>query len=146
MTAWEGDLSFFGELEDNLNQLAGVPSRAARDASRDIAKAIDQQFAHGLDPYGEPWAPLAESTLAKGRTPPPMTNSGAMRAGIHVRPMGGAGIEVSCDAEYLGFHQGAGSPRANVPPRHVLPEGELPDTYQRAIADALDAAVERAMA
>ena len=145
MSEWEGDLSELGDLESNLHALAGISSVAAKDACKGIKRAIDEQFAHGLDPYGKPWSPLADATIAKGREAPPMTDTRALRDGIHVQPMRGAGIAITSDAPYLGFHQGAGSPRANVPPRHVLPEGELPDTYARAIADALDRAFERAL-
>lgn len=138
MSAWEGDLSELGRLEENLAELAEVPSRAAKDACIGIRSAIREQFLKGIDPYGKPWESLAPATIAKGRKPPPMTDTGTMKLGMQVRPMGGSGIAVTSDAEYLGFHQGQGSPNANVPPRHVLPEGELPETWEDAIDDALD--------
>jgi hypothetical protein len=138
MSAWAGDISELGRLVEHLETLAEVPSRAAARASRSIARAIQGEFRDGVDPYGRPWEPLAESTLDKGRTPPPMTDTGALRDGIRVRPMAGAGIAITSDAEYLGFHQGTGSPRANVPPRHVLPEGPLPEAWARAIGQDVD--------
>lgn len=145
VSAWEGDLSELGALADNLHRLALVPSQASAEASREIAQLIDQQFDAGIDPYGVPWEPLAKSTVARGRTDPPMTDTRRLRDTMRVFPLRGAGIAVTSDAEYLGFHQGEGSPNANVPPRHVLPEGEIPDTWERAIADALDNAFERTL-
>ena len=143
VSAWAGDISELGDLADNLNRLAGIPSQATRDAARGIKRAIDDEFRAGLDPYGKPWTPLQESTIQKKGSSAILIETEAMRKGIKVRPMPGAGIAITSDAEYLGFHQGQGSPRAHVPPRHVLPEGELPDTWERAIADALDNAFER---
>jgi len=145
MSAWTGDIRDLGRLAENLRALSEVPSQASREAAKGIQRAIRTQFTSGTDPYGEPWEPLKQSTLDKGRTPPPMTDTGRMKRGMRVRPSKGAGIEVTSEAEYLGFHQGQGSPRANVPPRHVLPEGELPDSWQKAIEDALDAAFERTL-
>lgn len=143
MSTWSGQLEELGQLVDNLHALAGVPSQAAAQASEEIDAAIQVEFDAGIDPYGEPWEPLAESTKARGREDPPMTDTEALRDGLEVRPMRGAGISVTADVPYLGFHQGEGSPAAHVPPRHVLPEDELPDTWERAIADALDDAIER---
>lgn len=138
MSAWSGDIGALGRLAQNIGRLASVPSRASVDASRGIARQIDQQFARGVDPYGKAWKRLAPSTIAKGRRPPPMTDTGDLRNGADVRPRSGAGIDVTFSVPYLGFHQGAGSPRANVPPRHVLPEGPLPPAWEKVIAQSVD--------
>jgi phage gpG-like protein len=125
-----------------VRQLARVPSQAAAEASADIAELVEQEFAAGVDPYGQAWAPLAPATIAKGRSAPPLTDTGAMRGGFEARPMSGAGIAVSFDVDYAAFHQ---TGTANMPARPPLPDHGLPDTWRRAIADAVDAAAERAM-
>jgi len=52
---------------------------------------------------------------------------------------------VTIGAEYAGFHQtGFHVGTKEVPARKILPDAEIPDTWERAIADALDAAWERA--
>jgi hypothetical protein len=82
----------FQRLHGTLRALAEVPSRAAKAASESIATLILDGFDAGTDPYGRPWAPLRPYTLAKGRFPPPLTDSGAMRDSVDVRPTAGAGI------------------------------------------------------
>lgn len=147
MSAWSGDLASLGRIAENLRALVDVPSRASREAARKIKRLIDREFRTGSDPYGEPWEPLAAATIEKkGGDDRILIDSGDMRRGIHVRPMARAGISVTSDAEYLGFHQGAGAPRANVPPRHVLPEGEMPPEWEDAIDESLEDAFRRALA
>ncbi len=139
MSAWSGNIGDLGQLADILGELTTVPSRASKASARKIERLIDDEFATGSDPYGDPWDPLAESTVEKkGGDDRILIETSNMRRGIHVRPLPRAGIAVTSDAEYMGFHQGEGSPRANIPPRHVLPEGEIPDSWERAIGRSLD--------
>lgn len=146
MSAWTGDISELGRLADNLGKLARVPSQAARGASDGIAKAIDDQFAAGVDPYGKPWAPLLLSTIEKKGSDSILIETSHERDTVTVRPSAGAGIVVTFDAPYAGFQQtGFTVGKTVVPPRPVLPYAELPDTWARAIADALDDAFERAL-
>lgn len=139
-TGITGDLTGLGNLIGNLRRLSEVPSQAAREVSDAIGAEIELQFDHGIDPYGEPWEPLAQSTLDRGRSPPPLTDTTEMRTGISVRPSSGAGVQITIDAPYAGFHQ---TGTRFMPARKVLPEGSLPDTWERAFADALDNAFER---
>ncbi len=125
----------WGDLIDRLGELASVPSRVAKDASKRIAKLIDDQFNNGVDPYGNPWAPLMPATLKKGRRPPPLTDTRAMRDGVSVAPRAGAGVAIEIDADYAQFHQGG---TANMEARPILPaESELPDEWQDAIESSL---------
>jgi phage gpG-like protein len=142
MSAWVGDLSELGRLADNLDRLSRVPSRAARKACDGIAEAIEEQFDSGSDSYGKPWADLKPSTIDKGRSPPPLTDSGDMRDSIEVRPAKSAGIQITIGAEYAGFHQAGTSIMAQ---RTILPVGPLPKTWTRAIDEALDLEFEEAM-
>ena len=86
----------FQRLNGTLRALAEVPSRAARSASARIAELVEEQFDAGADPYGRPWAPLTDTTLAlrPWRGAPPLTDTGAMRSAITVRPTAPAGIVV----------------------------------------------------
>jgi len=140
-----GDLAAMGHLVDRIADLASVPSRAAPRAARSIATLIEEEFAHGHDPYGDPWAPLAEATLAKGRTPPPLTDTRAMRRGVQVKPQRGAGIAVTIDAAYAPPHQtGWEGPQGSGPARPMLPDrAELPDEWTEAIEAAVAREVRR---
>jgi len=131
-----GDLSKLGALEANLHRLARVPARVAVIGAERLADVIDRQFDDGLDPNGSPWAPLAARTLAKGRRPPPLTDTGAMRASVRVMPMPGAGISVTIDHPGLVHQTGGSSGRWYMPPRPVLPGRIFPTTWRRALDDA----------
>lgn len=117
-----------------MARLARVPSQTAGRAAPAIAHLIDQEFTTGRDPYGRAWAPLKQSTLAKGRRPPPLTDTGAMRAGVDVKPMQGAGIAITfANAVPAVFHQGGTRKMVARPP---LPGGTFPATWARALETA----------
>lgn len=111
-----------------IRSLAHVPSRASRGASDAIARLIDLQFQTGTDPYGDPWKALKQSTIKKKGHNLIGIDSSDMRDGIDVRPMRGAGVQITIDAEYAAYFQKR---------RPILPTRGLPRTWQRAITDAL---------
>lgn len=129
----------FADLQRTLRKLALVPSQVASEASKGIASLIDQQFDAGVDPYGQAWAPLSDATIAKGRGAPPLTDDGDLRASVDVKPMPGAGISVTFDDP--GVHHQYGT--RDMPARQIFPNRGMPDTWQREIADAAEAAFER---
>lgn len=132
----------FRQLMSNLAELESVPSRVATAAAAKIKASIDDQFSRGEDPYGVAWKALRPATLAKGRTPPPLTASGALRDSIRVTPKQGAGIEITIGVPYAGFHQ---TGTKNMVPRSILPDGsELPDEWTDAIEESFHDAVRRA--
>lgn len=132
----------FQRLHGTLRALSEVPSRVAADASVRIAGLIDESFDAGIDPYGRPWAPLKPYTLAKGRFPPPLTDSGAMRSSIDVHPTAGAGIEVTIGTDYATFHQ-AGT--RDMVQRQILPQSAgLAPSWREAIAEAVRTNVAKA--
>ncbi len=134
-------MASFRNLMDRLGELASAPSRVSAAASEKIAALIDQQFAAGNDAYGKPWAPLKPATLAKGRTPPPLTDSGDMRSSVSVKPLPGSGIEVTMIVPYSGFHQ---TGTRNMVPREPLPDqSELPKSWQEAISSSFSKALKR---
>lgn len=119
------------QLARNIGRLAQVPSRMAPAASREIASLIDRQFSAGRDPYGRAWAKLKPSTLARGRRPPPLTDTHEMRNGIQVRPMQGAGIAVTFGNDVPAvFHQYG---TKHMAARSILPRGAFPATWARAL-------------
>lgn len=132
----------FSDLAASIRKLAEVPAQVAKGASEAIAQQIQDDFAAGLDPYGNAWEPLAEATLDKGRTPPPLTDTGAMRDSVSVTPMAGAGISITIDDPAVHHQYGT----INMPARPVFPnQRELPDTWQRAIADAAEDSFNRSL-
>lgn len=134
-----GSLKGLGQLERNLGKLAGVPAQIAGDASDSIAELIDEEFEAGNDPYGRPWAALAQATLDKGRGPPPLTDTEAMRESVVVAPMQGAGISITIDHPG-GVHQtGARKGAWSMPARPVLPDATFPATWKKALDTAAQA-------
>lgn len=132
---WNGDISQMNQLADRLADLKEVPSRVAARVAPLLAAELQTEFDSGTDPYGAPWAPLAPSTLAHGRTPPPLTDTGAMRGSARVAPLRGSGIGITIDHP-AAVHQ-AGAPSKNIPARPILPaEDELPQNWQDIIEDA----------
>jgi hypothetical protein len=133
---WSGDISQMGELEARLAELADVPARTARAVSNRLEELIQDEFDRGTDPYEDAWKPLAPATTAKGRTPPPLTDTSAMRGTLLVRPLAGAGVGITID-QPAGYHQtGWSGPRGTGPARPVLPaRGELPDGWIEVIEE-----------
>lgn len=132
-------MASFRNLAERLGELSTVPSRCAARAAEAIGKLIDEEFQQGQDAYGDGWADLSASTLRKGRTPPPLTDTGKLRDAVRVRPLRGSGIEITAITPYSGFHQ---SGTRNMPSRPILPDGtELPDSWQDAIDSAYKAAL-----
>lgn len=122
-----------------LVSLLSVPAKIAKPIAKDIGKAIERQFDAGTDPYGRPWAPLRPATLAKGRTPPPLTATRAGRDSIQVKPGQGAGVMITVGKSYMGIHQDGAPPRLVA--RKILPEGKLPPSWKLIYQTALSKAV-----
>ena len=132
------DVSKIGQWARQVRALASVPTRAALRAAPGIRDLVENMFASGSDAYGEAWAPLAPSTLARGRRPPPLTDTGAMRGAVGVVPMAGvAGVLVSIPHP-AGVHQ-TGSRR--MPARQLMPSKGLPQSWREVLVDAVTGAV-----
>ncbi len=131
-------------MQGALRKLSAVPSQAASEAAAAIKDLWHQSTASGTDPYGNAWEPHAESTVARWGAHDLLDLSGDMISGLDVTPAQGAGIVASFSSPYpAAFHQ-VGT--KNMPARKVLPDTGIPDTWERAIADALESAFERTMA
>lgn len=134
-------LAALAQVTRSLNELARVPSQAAAEASGSISSLIQKEFDSGMDPYDRAWAPLEESTIAHGRSAPPLTDSGSMRQ-VSVTPSQGAGIRIEIGEAYSAFHQGG---TRFMEARPILPTSGLPATWNRSISDAVERAAARAM-
>jgi phage gpG-like protein len=134
-------MTTIAQFAKRLEDLARVPSRAAAEVSRELRVLIDHEFASGKGPYGESWRKLAPYTIEKGRTPPPLTDTGAMRASVRVAPMGRAGVSIVIGAAYAKFHQFGWHHHwvnARGPKRPMLPQGrKLPFSWQTVIERAV---------
>jgi hypothetical protein len=120
-----GALSHLAELLDELSQ---VPSRATKRIAAEIPPLLQEEFSEGRDPYESPWKPLAPSTLAKGRSAPPLTDIGKMRASARAMAVSQTGVGVMIDAP-AGYHQAT---------RPMVPRTEeLPDTWREVLTHAV---------
>lgn len=121
---------------DPLEDLAGVCERAAEAAAHTINEGIQDQYRQGMDPNGSPWAPLAKSTIMRGRHAPPLTDTGAMAAGTEVTV---EGTSLVATLPSPGQYHQSGTSR--MPQRQILPEGGLSPAWEKAILDAVEAEV-----
>lgn len=149
-----GDLDAMGALAARLDELAKIPSRVARAVAADLEALIEEGYARGRDPYGEPWAPLKKRTLLKHR-PPPLTHYGLMREDTHARPRGGAGVVLSAPFPAAIHMTGAGTPSDSDPgeqwgmhARPMFPDrDELPpkwrETIDRRVREAFEKGARR---
>ena len=126
-----------GRLAENIGKLAGVPARAAKRVSKEIAKLLEEEFDAGADPYGNSWAPLAPATLDKGRSPPPLTDLGEMRRGMHVAPMRGAGVSITIPHPAQVHQTGWNGPQGSGPARPILPGRQMPPRWKEVIDAAI---------
>lgn len=129
------------EFSKALRSLVDVPSQIARPLADGIAKFIDSGFSAGTDSYGRPWAPLMPRTLAKGRHPPPLTETHAMRDSAQVRPSQGGGVSVVFTDSKAGLHQHGDPPRMVA--REVLPVNTLPAPWRALWQSLLTEATKR---
>jgi hypothetical protein len=110
-----------------LKSLLGVPAQIAAAVSKDINKDIQDKFDAGQDPYGKSWAPLKPATLAKGRHPPPLTDTRKGRKGVKAKPMQGAGISLTSSISYMAIHQKGNPPI--LARRSFFPDNTIPKQW-----------------
>lgn len=130
-----------GVLKANLNKLARVRSQVAKRGAQRITLLIQINTSSGLDAYSKPFAPLAVSTLRRGRRPPPMVATGASLDATRAYPMAGAGIAITLGGAY-GYHVRSYKTR---PVRSPVPERSgLPATWNAALKQEEFSAVKAA--
>ena len=119
-----------------VERLTYVPREVAKTAAPKLDDLLDEQYEAGVDPYGRPWRPLKSTTLAKGRRPPPLTDTRRLRDGTRAKP-GRAGIRLTVAPRYGVFHQyGFRVGRARVAPRRILPTNGMPAAWRAVLKDA----------
>jgi hypothetical protein len=143
---WSGDISQMSHLADRIADLSTVPARASKAVAFELEGFLQQEFDEGRDPYGDAWEPLAEATVARGRHAPPLTDTGAMRHSASVRPMRGAGVAVTIEHPAEDHQTGWEGVQGWGPARAILPDREeLPEAWETAIDDAVEAQVRRSL-
>lgn len=126
--AFEGSFAQLTRLREKLERLPEAIPEIRKEAATELAIVMERQFSEGTDPNGQPWAKLADSSLAKGRTPPPLTASGNMRGKTSVLPtVKGVTVKVPGPAS---FHQYG---TVKMERRQILPESgtTLPPRWQQ---------------
>jgi hypothetical protein len=124
-----------GDLIRIVEMLSDVPARTAAIAAPKLDRLVQQQFANGADPYGRPWAPLKAATIARGRRPPPLTDTRKLRdgTGVKVRPGKRAGLVMRIGASYGAFHQ---TGTRYMTARRIMPQHGLPREWRAVLVDA----------
>lgn len=136
---WSGDISQIGQLADRMADLANVPSRVAARVSQKLAENIQDEFAAGTDPYGEPWQPLAPATVARGRGAPPLTDTGDMLDSLRVAPLPGAGVSITIAHPAAPHQTGWSGDKSIGPARPILPAGEsFPELWEEILTKAAE--------
>lgn len=143
---WRGDISGVRHLAERVGDLARVPSRVAARVSDELAAEVQAEFDAGTDPYGDPWAPLSPVTEARGRTAPPLTDSGDMRDGIRVASLAGAGVGITVPHPGAPHQTGWSGKHGAGPARPILPDrGALPEAWENIIFDATEDEFQKAV-
>lgn len=140
-----------GRLKETIRKLSDLPRAVAVEAQEPLNRALQAEFRGGVDPYGNPWAPVKPSTIARrkrSQSPTPLTDTSEGRRGTRVELRAGnrAGLTIVTGAPYLYFHQvGFRAGRTSVPARRVLPQFGLPAGWKIILRDAARRAARQAV-
>jgi phage virion morphogenesis protein len=118
---------------------------------RSIGQSLDTHvqlgFRSGQDPYGNPWAPLSQTTLARRRNGSnrPLRDTARLQNSFSTQA-GKQSVEYGTNVVYAKTHQygarkgaygstkrGAPIPWGNIPARPMLPSNKLPEALKREI-------------
>lgn len=124
-----GNFAALQSLASRIDGLADVPSRAATRAIPMLDASLQAEFSEGRDPYGTAWAPLSAATQRKGRSAPPLTDTGRMRATARAMATSRTGLAVTIapPAQFLEAK------------RPMLPEHGEPPAWREAVEAAVKA-------
>lgn len=130
-----GNLAELRSLASRVDGLSEVPSRAAKRAIPELDASLQAEFSAGTDPYGAPWVSLSAATLRRGRSAPPLTDTGRMRATAKARAASRSGLAVTIapPAQFLERK------------RPMLPEHGEPPRWREIIEGAVEAEVKAVM-
>ncbi len=108
-----------------------MPSQISKDFAKWSTQRLREGYAEGKDPNGNAWAPLRPATLARGRFPPPLTDTGKMRDSTKAVALPGSGVGFEIGPAYAVHHyQGTTIMAA----REQLPHGGLPSKWRAELA------------
>lgn len=132
--AWTGDIDALRGLAKRIDRIGKTPARVKPKVAKRIAELIEEEFDAGADPYGNAWQSLADSTVARGRFAPPLTDTHEMRNDVRVRPDRAGVVSISIPHP-AGVHQtGWDAPGNHGPARPILPtDGKMPPLWKEAI-------------
>jgi hypothetical protein len=134
-----------GRLVQTIQRLSEVPRKMAVIAAPKLSALLQDQFDRGADPYGRAWAPLKPSTIAKGRRPPPLTDTRKLREKTVVK-VAQYGLRMIVGMPYGFFHQvGFKVSKTRVPPRRILPQYGLPASWKRVLDESARQAAREAL-
>lgn len=138
-----------------LLEAAGDLSGPMDDVGAALAERVRLTFHDGADPWGDPWAPLKPSTIARRRkrSGVPLRDTGRLMNSIGHRA-GSDFVEIGTNVEYAATHQfgarkgrygktrrGAPIPWGDVPARPFLPirdgAADLPQPWREEIVEIL---------
>ena len=129
----------------------GTVQDIARVAAPSLDALVQQEFDRGTNPYGTAWKPLAASTVARGRSAPPLTDTGAMRGGTTVKPADTSIVMQSPAPAFLhqyGWRLRLAKPKAKRskgqviammthktggPARPIFPDGRIPNGWRQLV-------------
>lgn len=125
-----GDHDRLAAIGEALRAASVLPRRISESVAVEFEAELEAQYAGGFDPNNEAWAELSAATLARGRTPPPLTDRGVMRRNSKaVAGVGGvAGVTVRVtrpggNPAVPNFHQEG---TEWMPDRKIVPEQDRP--------------------
>ena len=122
-----------GRLADTIGKLGRLPRIVAEIAQPGIQRELDKEFLEGRDPYGEPWAPLAPATVARGRHPPPLWHRGHLHRATRAELLAGArpGLWLTIKSAQYGYFHQVGT--RHMPKREILPTRGIPGRWYRGV-------------
>lgn len=138
--AFTGDFDRMREIAAQLDRMPlAIRNRIAVATTRAANELLEEEFASGIAADGEPWDPLAASTIARGRHNPPLGGTSVSRDVRAVRVGTRVAIESS---EVAGYHQRGHQKPTRLPRRPMWPDGETtPERWALAMSLAANEAI-----
>lgn len=128
-------------IRSALRELTRVPSRTSAAGAAAIEKLWRKNYRAGLDPYGNAWAPLRPSTIARKGHDRIMVETGETLHQTRAATLPGGGIALRTGHKAAWHMQ----PTENRPARRVMPAFGLPKTWRAKLREIADREFRRAV-
>lgn len=112
-------------LSKSYAQLARVHPAVVTAVAKPLTLQLQRGFESGTNPYGAPFAQLTAGSIRRGRTPPPLTETGALKASAVLIPTPSGLIRHL--GPYYGFYHMAGTKW--MVKRRYFPDAGLPSAW-----------------